>query len=420
MTPRTSPSTAYAVFLVAFLTLLNIVNFVDRQLIASLAPKLMADLKLSKTDIGWLTGYAFIVFYTAMGLVLGIIADRFHRPRLIALGVALWSALTGASGMARNFVQLASARMLVGVGEATLSPASLSMLADAFPPARRALVSGIYYAGVPLGAGISLLVVWWMEPRYGWRSCFYLLGVLGIVLALIVLLLREIPRGGQGTAVAAPVERPSAGEIFRTLGTVVRTSPALVLTTLGGICLTFQGGSMNLSVAWLVNERGMKFTDAVLYGGLIYLVAGVTGNFFGGWFGDFCQRRGKAGKLWSLVIGSFLFTPLGIAFLLLPPKSWLWYVSWFFASMGSTYWYGPLFAIAQDLSPVKIRATVVAAFILAVNCFGTGAGPLAVGMIGDKRSLTAGLFLAVIVGFLSCVPFSLAARRYGDDVQKVA
>ena len=128
----------------AFVTVLNVLNFVDRQLLASFANFIVPDLGLSNAEFGWLTGFAFILFYSAMGLFAGALADRVHRPRLVAVGLALWSGLTAASGAARSFVSLAIPRALIGVGESVLTPASMSMLSDRFPTSRLGFVSGVY------------------------------------------------------------------------------------------------------------------------------------------------------------------------------------------------------------------------------------------------------------------------------------
>ena len=170
-----------AVALLAYLTLLNVLNFVDRTLIASLGPLLIADLGLSRTEIGLLAGFGFVFFYTLVGIFLGLAADRWSRLRLLAGGLALWSAMTAISGLARSFVQLAIPRIFVGIGEATLTPSALSMLGDAFPRRRLGFATGIYYTGVPLGMATSLLVGSVVAPRFGWRACFFLLGGIGLV-----------------------------------------------------------------------------------------------------------------------------------------------------------------------------------------------------------------------------------------------
>src|SRR5688572_2446928 len=180
--------------LLFFLTALNILNFVDRMLIASLAPLLIKDLGLSRAQIGLLTGFGFVFFYTFVGLLLGMAADRFRRLPLIAMGVALWSAMTALSGLARSFIQLAIPRIFVGIGEATLTPAALSMLGDAFPRRRQGLAVGVYYAGIPLGLATALISSSLIAPRYGWRFSFYALGILGLIATVFLAVLREPPR----------------------------------------------------------------------------------------------------------------------------------------------------------------------------------------------------------------------------------
>ena len=147
-------------------------NFVDRQLLASFANFIVPDLGLSNTQFGLLTGFAFIVFYSVMGLFMGTLADRLHRPRLLAFGLALWSGLTAASGAAKGFVTMLIPRMLVGVGESVATPTAMSMLADRFPSRQLGFAAGFYYMGVPIGVAASLLIAGYLGPAIGWRACF--------------------------------------------------------------------------------------------------------------------------------------------------------------------------------------------------------------------------------------------------------
>src|SRR6188768_1442819 len=144
--------------LLALLTLMNVLNFVDRQLLSSFANFIVPDLGLSNTEFGLLTGLVFIVFYAVAGVFMGALGDMVHRPRLIGVAMFAWSALTAASGLARNFVGLALPRIFIGVGESALTPTAMSLLADRFPPEKRGFVSGFYYMGVPVGVGVSLMV----------------------------------------------------------------------------------------------------------------------------------------------------------------------------------------------------------------------------------------------------------------------
>ncbi len=419
-----NPSTRDAWPLLVFLTSLNILNFVDRQLITSLAPLLMQDLGLSRTEIGLLYGYIFIAFYTVMGMVLGNAADRFNRPRLMAMGLALWTALTAASGAARNFLHLTLARLLVGVGEATLTPAAVSLLSDVFPPKKRAFASGFYYAGVPLGAGASMLISGWMAPRYGWRSCFYVLGLLGIVFVPFILFVKDPRRGAAGNNGAmilpTPAGRLGAWEIYRELFQSLARTPALPLAILGGVIMNFALTATSLTLIWLTTERGFSYQTAAYVNGGIFTAAGILGTILGGYASDWLHRRWTGGRLWFLLIKEFLFFPFTLAFYALPVDApfYLFYICWFLSSVGGASWYGPVFAAVQDLAPARIRSTAVAFLMLAVNLLGTGLGPLVAGMIGDAVSLWHGLLICACIGFSAVIPTFFAARRYSTDLAR--
>ena len=244
-----------------FLTLLNVMNFVDRQLLASFANFIVPDLGLTNAEFGWLTGFGFIVFYSVMGLVAGALADMVHRPRLVAGALTLWSLLTAASGRATGFVTLLIPRMFIGVGESVLTPASMSMLSDRFPSTRLGFASGFYYMGVPIGVSVSLLIVGYLGPSIGWRNCFYLLGAVGVALAACMLFVRETPRAHLAlpTQVGGePEARQGFAEIARTLVRALRQSPALVLTICGGVAFHFILGATVFDQLWLVQERGFE------------------------------------------------------------------------------------------------------------------------------------------------------------------
>ncbi|MDX2033919.1 MAG: MFS transporter [Blastocatellia bacterium] len=412
--------------LLFFLTLLNVINFVDRQLIVYLAPLLRAELGLSLAKIALLYGYIFLAFYTLMGMVLGNAADRMNRPRLMAGGLALWSALTAASGAAPNLLHLPLARLLVGVGEATLTPAAVSLLGDVFPPRKRAFASGFYYAGVPLGSGVSMLIAGWIAPRYGWRACFYVLGALGLLLVPLVLLIRN-PVRGQAEAVeradAAPAGKSAelgTGDIYRELFQVLRRAPALPLAILSGVIINFALCAASMVLTWLNTERGFTYREAAFINGGIFTVAGMLGTLLGGYVSDWFHRRWIGGRMWFLVVKGLAFIPFTLAFYTLSTDApyHLFYVCWFMSSLGSTTWYGPVFATVQDLTPARIRSTAVAFLLLALNLLGTGLGPLVSGAIGDRVSLWRGLLICACVGMTAVIPAFLAARRYGADLAR--
>jgi predicted MFS family arabinose efflux permease len=400
------PSSSWG--LLAFLTALNILNFVDRMLIASLAPLLIKDLGLTRAQIGLLAGFGFVFFYTFVGLFLGVAADRFKRFPLIGIGLALWSAMTALSGFARSFLQLALPRIFVGVGEATLTPAALSMLGDAFPRRRLGLAIGVYYSGIPLGLAVALISSSFIAPRFGWRVSFFALGIIGLLATVLLFVLREPAR--RKAAVALPEVRPSVRELLRDLGHALVDRPALVFALAGGSLLCYGSGAALHGVTWLVEERGFRYADAAFRSGVVAVFAGFLGNLAGGAFSDFCAKRFPAGRLWSLAIMTAFFTIPAWLFYSVVPGSPLFYVCWFFTSAGTTAWFGPLFSTFQELSPVRARSTMVAFALLVLNLLGVGPGPLITGMIGDARGLSYGLLVSLVVTAMAMIPFVLAAR----------
>ena len=186
MTSKLAPK---ASFYLGFLLLLNVFNFAHRQMPISLGYQIETGLGISHAQLGLLIGFAFIVVYSVAGMLFGTVADRWNRPRLIAIGLALWSASTVVSGLSQSFLQIAMLRLLVGTGAAVLTPTALGMLADVFRPEKRAFAAGVYYGGIPLGAGLSLIVVALLEPALGWRACFYVAGAAGVLMVPFMLLL---------------------------------------------------------------------------------------------------------------------------------------------------------------------------------------------------------------------------------------
>ncbi|HEX3577737.1 MAG TPA: MFS transporter [Thermoanaerobaculia bacterium] len=397
--------------LLAFLTALNILNFVDRMLIASLAPLLIKDLGLTRAQIGLLAGFGFVFFYTFVGLFLGVAADRFKRFPLIGIGLALWSAMTALSGWARSFLQLALPRIFVGVGEATLTPAALSMLGDAFPRRRLGLAIGVYYSGIPLGLAVALISSSFIAPRFGWRVAFFALGIIGLLATVLLFVLRE-PARRKSTAVrGVPEPRPSVRELLRDLGRALVERPALVFALAGGSLLCYGSGAALHGVTWLVEERGFRYADAAFRSGVVAVFAGFLGNLAGGAFSDFCAKRFPAGRLWSLAIMTAFFTIPAWLFYSVVPGGPLFYVCWFFTSAGTTAWFGPLFSTFQELSPVRARSTMVAFALLVLNLLGVGPGPLITGMIGDRSGLSFGLLVSLVITAMAIIPFFLAARK---------
>ena len=418
--PAESIAPRHYAFLV-FLTLLNVMNFVDRQLLASFANFIVPELGLTNTQFGLLTGLFFIVFYSVMGLFLGSLADRVNRTRLIAAGLAAWSLLTAISGLARGFWSMAVPRMLIGVGESIMTPTAMSLLADRFPAARLGFASGFYYMGVPIGTGVSLLIVGYLGPAIGWRNCFYILGAIGLALALVMLFLKETPRRHHLEA-TTPVEPLNFREILRTLGFALRNCPALGLTIGGGIALHFILGAAAFDQLWYVQERGFERAEIARMTGWVGMAGGVLGTLFGGVGSDWFMRRTGLGRPMFLFWIMLLLAPINIAYRIVDPASlWFWVgVFTGFFQLGT--FYGPTFATVQELVPPQIRATLVAFYILLLNFVGLGFGITAGGIAIDAFA-AAGVaqpYTWTLLAFtglsLSAIPlFFLAGRRFNRD-----
>jgi MFS family permease len=405
----------------SFLTLLNVMNFVDRQLLASFANFIVPDLGLTNTQFGLLTGLFFLFFYSAAGLFMGALADTTNRTRLISCGLAAWSALTALSGAARSFGTLAIPRMFIGVGESIMTPTSMSLLADRFPAARLGFASGFYYMGVPIGVGASLLVVGYLGPAIGWRNCFYLLGSIGLVFAILMWFLPETPRRHL-TQAAADAPRPTFSEIIRTLGMALRTSPALLMTISGGVAFHFILGAATFDQLWYVQERGFDRAEIAQITGWIGIVAGLLGNLFGGIGGDWFLRRTGVGRpmflFWILII----LAPVNIAYRLVDASTiWFW-VGVFAGFFQLGCFYGPTFATVQELVPPQIRATVVALYILLLNMAGVAIGVSAAGVYvdwlmerGHEAPYTSALLWFTVISFSAIPLFFFAGKRYETD-----
>ena len=404
------------------LTLLNVVNFVDRQALPSFANFIVPELNLSATQFSYLTGIFFTFFYATMGLFTGALADMLHRPRLIAAGLAMWSALTAATGAAATFVAIAIPRMLIGIGESVCTPTAMSMLSDRFPAARLGLASGIYYMGVPIGIGVSQLIGGYLEPLIGWRNCFYALGAVGLAFAAVFVFVPETPRRQPAQAPASPAPRASFGEIARTLGRALSTSPALVCTMAGGVAFHFILGAAAFDQVWLVEERGFDKNEILKISGWIAMFGGAFGNLLGGIGSDWFLRRTGMGRPMFLALLLAVFTPFAFAYRMLDPDSvWFW-VGMTLGSVQLGMFYGPTFSSVQELVPPTIRATVVGFYIMVLNVVGLGIGNTGAGILVDRVKAAGGSdgYTQALVAFtaasLLALPlFWYAGRRFVRD-----
>lgn len=367
--------------LLFFLTLLNLLNFVDRQLIASFANFIVPDLGLTDWQYGILTGLAFVFFYSIMGLFMGTLADKYNRPRLIGFGVLLWSVFTALTGAAKGFISMAIPRAFIGVGESILTPTSMSMLSDSFPANRMGFAAGVYYMGVPIGVGISLLIVGFLGEPLGWRNCFYILGGIGAVLGIIAFYFKDRPRKH---LIDNPDEvNLSYSEIVSTLRQALTSSNALILTIAGGVLYHVALGAAVFEQLWYAQERGFERSEIAQLTGIIGVVAGLAGNLFGGLMSDWWLKTFNQGRPMFLFWLTLLLLPLGIIYRFVEPNTFIFWLGVTIGYFQLGCFYGPTFSTVQELVPPKIRATVVAFYILCLNLIGLTFGSLGGGIFTD-------------------------------------
>ncbi|MBT8115983.1 MAG: MFS transporter [Arenicella sp.] len=413
--------------LLTLLIVLNILNMVDRNLISSFGPQITTELGLTDTQFGYLTGLLFVFFYAIMGLFVGRLADQMHRPRLIAAGLALWSLLTIYSGTAKNFLQIGVARMFIGVGEACLTPASMSMLSDSFPQRKRGLASGLYYLGLPLGAGASFIVAGVFGPKIGWRNCFYILGALGLLLLPLLLIWRD-PQRGKFDA-PAPVEEPAGGMMhsIKLVWGVSRRSPALAWAMIGAVFMHLPIGSAQFVQLWLVRERGFDAAEIAITYGSLFIVFGIIGSLIGGAMSDWYQTRYRGGRLRFFALYLLITTPLLLGYRFVSPDSPVFYIAMCVGFMNFLAFYGPVFGTVQDLTPAKLRGITTAVLLLMCNLVGLGLGAVVTGILSDVYStagaaqpLTYALLSVDVLGVFTIVSFFIGAYYWQKEKDAIA
>ncbi|MFB3816576.1 MAG: spinster family MFS transporter, partial [Candidatus Methylomirabilales bacterium] len=360
----------------------NLLNYIDRQVPFAVFPPLKAELGLSDTQLGLLAS-AFMWVYLSAAPAFGLLADRWSRPGLVGLGVALWSAATAYSAAARSYAELFLTRAVVGVGEASYGSIAPAMLSDAFPAERRGRALALFSMAIPVGSALGYVLGGAFERALGWRAAFLLVGAPGLLLAWLVARLPDVPRGGG----AAP--RPGRAA-YRAL---LRT-PSYWLNCLGMTAMTFAIGGLAAWVpTYLVRVRGMDLAGANLTFGLLTLVSGIGGTLAGGWLGDLLQRRVASAYFLVSGVGLALSVPFAAAVILLDSRTAV-LAGIFLAEVCIFLNTGPLNAIIAAVSPPEVRATAYALNIFIIHALGDAVSPTIVGMVSDRVGLGAAFWIA--------------------------
>jgi MFS family permease len=374
-----------------------VLSFVDRQLLVALAPLLIGELGLTRAEIGLLVGVSFIGVFAIATLVAGVLADRCNRPRLIALGLAIWSGATALTATAGSMGALVVWRSLVGVGEAALPATALAMIGDRASGRHLGLATGVFYAGIPVGFALSFGLSGALGPWLGWRACFLALGLLGLAGTLLVLRLEDPPRRGAATAAGAG-----------SVSSALRERPMILLLTAAGVLLVYASASSQHAITWLVAERGFEYAHAAFVSGAVILAAGLAGNLAIGAITDRARQAHPAGRLLALAAVSAVGLLAAAGFYTLPPSSLRFYACWLAAQAYLLGWYGSLVAAVHERAPEGRRASVLGFMLLVVNLLGVATGPYVTGLIGDRASLTEGLLWSLVPASLGALLLGLA------------
>ncbi|MDH3620073.1 MAG: MFS transporter, partial [Gammaproteobacteria bacterium] len=361
------------------LAIVYMFNFVDRQILAILLPAIRDEFGVSDAWLGFLTGTAFAMFYIVLGIPVARYADRHNRRNLIALAVAVWSGMTALSGMAANFVQLALARIGVGVGEAGCSPPAHSMIADLYPPEERSTAMGVYTIGISAGIMLAYLLGGWVVQNIGWREALLIVGLPGLLLAAVVRFTVVEPKRGHSEGREALGEQPP---FLTTLRFLWRRPSFIHMTVAAGLSSYVGYSVISFLPSFLVRSYGMPVDQIGIYLGLIIGIIGGAGFFLGGYIADHLGQSGHRQAL-SFIGITVLLTAVPYAAMFLS-SSWQTALLLFLIPAATANVYlAPILSQAQGLVSLRMRAMASALALLIINVIGLALGPLLTGLLSD-------------------------------------
>ncbi|HJQ66017.1 MAG TPA: MFS transporter [Gemmatimonadales bacterium] len=407
--PNTTASRSATTALV-LLTAVNLLNYIDRYVVPAVFESLKrSPMAPSDTQLGLLMS-GFLIVYTVTAPLFGLLGDTRNRPRVLAAGVALWSAATALGGAARSYTSLLVARMAVGVGEAAYGTIGPSLLADYYPVHRRGRAFAIFFTAIPVGAALGYMLGGFVDHHWGWRSVFFVAGTPGLLVALLLLALREPVRG---THDETPATATCAPWSFRTTYAALLRNRPYVLTVLGYAAYTFAlGGIAAWMPPFLERVRGLSGPAATVRFGGIVVVTGLIGTYAGGWLGDRLLARTRTAYLWLSGVATLAAAPLFYLALASPAPAVYWsaIVGAQLLMFAST---GPINSAIVNAVPAQIRASAVALSIFAIHALGDVPSPFLVGVIADARTLALGVLIlpaaALVGGAIWCYGATIPA-----------
>ena len=398
------------------------INIADRYVMSTVLEQIRIDLKLSDGGVAFLTGVSLALFYVGMGIPLSWIADRYNRRNLLAISITLWSVMTTLCGLSKGYTQLLLARMGVGVGEAGGTPSCNSIICDYFPAPRRPMALTIFCLGAPIGAWIGADMAGAVANAYGWRAAFLVLGIPGILLALVIMATIREPKRGCLDAVTSD-ETPT---LMETLRFCLSQRSAFHVMMGSGVSALWGWGLMWFIPTFLQRTYSMDVGSAGAIVGPIHLVMGIGASLLTAWLlgrPSFTDPRKIVYLLGAVTVVATIPSILAIY----THDLWLATISLWLFIPGIYFYIGPAFALGQNLAPPKMRAMFSAIALLVANVFNLIVAPQGVGWLSDwfagpagpdAASLRSALLILAPTGFWAAFHYFMAAKTIVEDQKR--
>jgi MFS family permease len=393
-------SDGYRQYAMWMLLIVYILNFVDRTVVNILAEPIKNELGLLDWQIGAMSGLAFALFYTILGLPIARLADKGNRPRIIGVALAVWSGFTVLCGFAQNFTHLVLARIGVGIGEAGCTPPAHSLITDYVPKEKRASALAFYHMGTPLGSLVGMVLGGVVADAYGWRAAFIICGLPGLALAVLVLLTLIEPRAKR---LASELKAAAPTVTFNDVLKVLMTKRTFWLVSMAAAIKAFIGyGHAPFTASFffrnhaeeikaLADSFGLGVTGFMgIALGVVGGIAGALGSWIGGYVADRYAMKDVRAYMIMPAIAVLLAVPIYIVAINMPSAVGAMALLTINALLGAL-WYGPVYATPQSIVPPHMRATASAILLFIINLIGLGLGPLLVGILSDLFAIQGGM-----------------------------
>jgi MFS family permease len=413
----------YRYLVLGILTAAYVSNFVDRQVINVLAQFIIDDLQISDGQFGMLSGLAFALIYTTLGIPIARLADISNRRNIIAISITIWSVMTALCGAANSFFQLFMARFGVGVGEAGGSPPAHSIVSDIFPAAQRATALSIYSLGVYGGILVGTVGGAYLVQYFDWRTAFVVVAIPGIFLALLVrFVIKEPPRG-----MAEARKDVAPPGFLRVLHFLWDRKSFRHLSFACALHAFVTYGMGNFMPLFLGRVHGMPILDVGWYYGLIAGIGGLAGTFFGGWMSDRMANKSgdKTWYVWIPFISTLAAIPLGLITFLAMPNGYTAAFSYFLPVFCGGWYLAPCIASTHFLVGIRMRAMASAILLFMLNLIGLGLGPMLTGFMSDyfeptygSDSLRYAMSITLLVNFWCAFHYWKASRTIAADIDR--